>query len=125
MSTSNNSPQNFLGGTWTRIQGQFLLGASSTYAAGSSGGEAKHTLTTSEMPEHGHTLNAATAISSGGSTVMLTVGVGGSSVIGSRVSRTGYSYSNTSSLSVSNSGSGGAHNNMPPYLAVYIRKRTA
>ena len=125
MSTSNNSPQNFLGGTWERIEGRFLLGASSTYAVLSSGGEAKHTLTTSEMPEHGHVVNAATAISSGGSAIMLTVGVGGSSVIGSRVSRTGYSYSSTSSLSVSNSGSGGAHNNMPPYLAVYIRKRTS
>lgn len=125
MSTSNNSPQSFLGGTWERITDRFLLGAGSSYSVNATGGEKEHRLTTSEMPEHNHVINAATAIASGGSTVMLTVGTGGGSVVGSRVSRSGYSFSSTSSLSISNYGSGLAHNNMPPYLAVYIRKRTS
>ena len=44
------------GGTsWSRIEGRFLLGASSAYAVNSIGGEAAHTLTTAEMPSHTHT----------------------------------------------------------------------
>ena len=44
------------GGTsWSRIEGRFLLGASSDYAVNSIGGEAAHTLTTAEMPSHTHT----------------------------------------------------------------------
>ena len=44
------------GGTsWSKIEGRFLLGASSDYAVNSIGGEAAHTLTTAEMPSHTHT----------------------------------------------------------------------
>ena len=125
MSTKDSSPANFLGGTWERITDRFLLGAGSSYSVNATGGEKEHRLTTDEMPSHTHTLNAATAIASGGSTIMLTVGASGSNVIGSRVSRSGYSFSSTSSLSANNYGGGSAHNNMPPYLAVYIWKRTA
>ncbi len=42
MSTVSTDPSTFLGGTWSRIQGRFLLGASSTYPAGSTGGAATH-----------------------------------------------------------------------------------
>lgn len=42
LSTQSTDPSTFLGGTWARIQGRFLLGASSTYPAGSTGGAAKH-----------------------------------------------------------------------------------
>ena len=42
LSTRSTDPATFLGGTWSRIQGRFLLGASSTYTAGSTGGSAKH-----------------------------------------------------------------------------------
>ena len=42
MSTQSTDPATFLGGTWSRIQGRFLLGASSTYPAGSTGGAATH-----------------------------------------------------------------------------------
>lgn len=45
MSTKDSSPANFLGGTWERIEGKFLLGAGSGFGAGSTGGEATHTLT--------------------------------------------------------------------------------
>ena len=49
------------GGTsWSRIEGRFLLGASSDYAVNSIGGEAAHTLTTAEMPSHTHGLNGHT-----------------------------------------------------------------
>lgn len=43
------------GGTsWSKVEGRFLLGTSSSYAVNSIGGEAAHTLTTAEMPSHNH-----------------------------------------------------------------------
>lgn len=56
-STRNVSPASFIGGTWTQIKDTFLLTAGDTYQAGTTGGEATHTLTTSEMPSHAHGLN--------------------------------------------------------------------
>lgn len=44
------SPASFIGGTWERIEGKFIMGASDTYPAGSSGGSATHILTASELP---------------------------------------------------------------------------
>lgn len=37
-STQNVNPSSFLGGTWTAIEGRFLIGANSTYTSGSTGG---------------------------------------------------------------------------------------
>ena len=56
-STRNVSPATFLGGTWTQIKDTFLLTAGDTYQAGTTGGEATHTLTAQEMPSHAHGLN--------------------------------------------------------------------
>lgn len=42
MSTRSTNPGTFLGGTWNRLQGRFLIGASSTYGAGSTGGNTTH-----------------------------------------------------------------------------------
>ena len=39
---------------WTKIEGRFLLGASSAYKVNSIGGEATHKLTVNEMPSHTH-----------------------------------------------------------------------
>lgn len=36
------SPASFIGGTWERIEGKFIMGASDTYPAGSTGGSAEH-----------------------------------------------------------------------------------
>lgn len=50
------SPENpaviFGGGTWERIEGRFIMGASDTYPAGSTGGSATHHLTQSEIPNY-------------------------------------------------------------------------
>ena len=51
MSLEPTDPATLFGGTWERIQGRFLLAASDEYEAGSSGGEATHKLTVSEMPD--------------------------------------------------------------------------
>ena len=43
------------GVSWVKIEGMFLLAASSDYPVNSTGGEAVHTLTIDEMPKHKHT----------------------------------------------------------------------
>ena len=41
-SNDPTSPASFIGGTWERIEGKFIMGASDTYPAGSTGGEVEH-----------------------------------------------------------------------------------
>lgn len=48
------SPASFIGGTWERIEGKFIMGASDTYPAGSTGGSATHTQTKDELANHTH-----------------------------------------------------------------------
>ena len=48
------SPASFIGGTWERIEGKFIMGASDTYPAGSTGGSATHTQTEYEVAPHMH-----------------------------------------------------------------------
>lgn len=125
MSANATSPASFLGGSWERIQGRFLLAASSSYTAGSTGGEATHTLTEAELPEISGSFGGT---SSGNAWGVL----GTSSGVFSRSepipapTNTEKSSTNTRNATVNMSfGSGQAHNNMPPYLAVYVWKRTA
>nr|DAL45617.1 MAG TPA_asm: baseplate wedge protein [Caudoviricetes sp.] len=110
LSVTDANPAALFGGTWERIWGRFLLGADDTYAAGSMGGEAAHQLTTSEMPSHNHTLDNYNT--TGGATSSMTVQAN---------DKRGYS-GNVNTLYT---GGNKAHNNMPPYLAVYMWKRTA
>ena len=65
ITAGNTNPGTFLGGTWTQIaQGRTLMGVgtlgSDTYAAGETGGAARVTLTTAEMPAHNHGGNTGT-----------------------------------------------------------------
>ena len=126
MSVQNVSPEDFIGGVWEQIQGQFLLAASSTYPAGSTGGEATHTLSQEEMPRHYHLTMAPNKNNKNHQTTTYggvlpsvewqnAVGVGVSSDF----------LANTNNVpSDCYTGGSKAHNNMPPYLAVYMWKRT-
>lgn len=111
MSINSTSPATIFGGTWERIQDTFLLAAGSTYDAGSTGGEREHKLTVNEMPSHRHNIVIATGSVSGTEYFHAEQTQGGSYPI----------YSSP----VQPTGGGVAHNNMPPYLAVYVWKRTA
>ena len=124
MNVNSTNPGTLFGGTWEQIQGKFLLGMSSSYPAGSQGGEATHTLTISEMPSHDHPLSGNGNASALGTTYNA-ISMQGSAypndpalVRGSDYTGNGYAY-------INNRGGGQAHNNMPPYLSVYIWKRTA
>ncbi|MDO4810755.1 MAG: DUF859 family phage minor structural protein [Eubacteriales bacterium] len=109
MSANNVSPQTFFGGTWERIKDTFLLAAGDTYAAGATGGEAAHTLTVDEMPSHNHDI---------------AVYQSGSTDVANGLVRQAQGQISTG-LYVRYRGGNQSHNNMPPYLAVYIWKRTA
>lgn len=110
LSVSPTSPASLFGGTWERLKDRFLLAAGDTYAAGASGGEATHTLTANEMPSHTHQWKGYVWMKSNGDGNDYRTPIDGSDV--------------WSSAMVSAGGSQ-PHNNMPPYLAVYIWKRTA
>lgn len=58
VSPDPTSPASFIGGTWERIEGKFIMGASDTYPAGSTGGSATHTQTTDEIARHDHLVGA-------------------------------------------------------------------
>ena len=109
MSTKSTSPASLFGGSWNRIQDRFLIAAGSTYKAGGTGGEAKHTLTIQEMPAHTHSA---------------TTGYETSPTEG-RVFASGSTVNGRNSATTSSAGGGKPHNNLPPYLSVYVWKRTA
>lgn len=109
MSVVNTNPSTLFGGTWQSLEGMFLLGANSNYPAGSTGGEATHTLTNAELP----TTNQNFFTGSGSA--------GWAAPIASAGESNGV-YSMTLNMT---KGENKPHNNMPPYLAVYMWKRTA
>ena len=134
MSVNAASPASLFGGTWERIKDRFLLSAGDSYAAGASGGSATknlqhahttsgHTLTVSEMPSHRHTTNNLHQNSGSGSTFCFEVTSG---QVPSVTQWGGYT-GGGGSHSHGNTGNGLGTNQdiMPPYLAVYIWKRTA
>ena len=112
ISMNQTSPQTLFGGTWTQIQGRFLIGAGTAYPAGSTGGEATHTLTASEIPDHTHTFKyTGQSVTTGVNSIRL-------------YQAASNQYNAYSGGQSSNCG-GQAHNNLPPYMAVYMWTRTA
>lgn len=99
------------GGQWVRIEGSFLLAASKKHPAGETGGAETHTLTEAEMPAHVH----AQADMTWGYDWLDGVGQWSASS----------STHDTQSYTTKSAGGGQAHNNMPPYLSVYIWQRVA
>lgn len=112
MSVNSTNPKNLFGGTWEQIQGRFLFGMNSSYPAGSTGGEITHKLTQGEMPKHNHIIYAPNA---GGPDEGAALGF---PEVGS--SNTWWAVA----CMTEQTGDNEAHNNMPPYLSVYIWKRT-
>ena len=109
MSVNSTSPAALFGGTWESIGGRFLLGADSTYTAGSKGGEATHTLTIDEMPPHRHAIYMNSESSNGEFW-----GPNGVTPQSKEIAN-----------ATDTSGGNHPHNNMPPYLAVYMWKRVS
>lgn len=123
-SNDPTSPASFIGGTWERIEGKFIMGASDTYPAGSTGGEESVKLTRKNIP--------ILSIREG----VAAVNVAGSSV---HIPQWGWIYTATQ---VTNSDGYNSYtaqwadvgtldadmqnvNNMPPYYSMYIWRRVA
>lgn len=105
-------PATLWGGTWERVdEGRTLISAGSTYTAGSTGGEATHTLINSEIPSHNHAIWYPNESAGNNSAQIGYPSVASKSTYYAVGSNTG------------DVGGGKAHNNMPPYLAVYIWHR--
>lgn len=60
-SNDPTSPASFIGGTWARVEGEFIMGASSAYPVGTTGGSTTHTQTVAEMPSHNHSGSTGSA----------------------------------------------------------------
>jgi hypothetical protein len=95
------------GGTWEKLpQGTFIRAAGAT--AGGTGGEASHVLTVSEMPSHSHPYSRPVGNVGG----WPSIGTGSLTLVGE-------------TQSTSATGSGAAHNNLPPYKDCHVYERTA
>lgn len=128
MSVNSTSPATLFGGTWEQIKDRFLLASGSSYSAGATGGEATHTLTVQEMPSHSHMYRLFSPASTLENSTNDTKYGKPAAAIGSAASSGAYNcgYGGSSNEThIYTTGGSAAHNNMPPYLAVYIWKRTA
>lgn len=122
LSTNGTNPADLFGGTWTQLKDRFLLAAGDKYAAGSTGGEAEHLLTTDELPWHTHndTFWNDDFNQMGDANTDANV----------KKQYPGLVYDVAAGHDAWNhptEGAGGSqpHNNLPPYLAVYMWQRVA
>jgi hypothetical protein len=111
MSVDYFDPATKFGGKWERLMDKFLLGSGAIYASGQEGGEATHTLTVEELPNHrhektaeGHTPKIPGYMWESGDAFLIGAG-------GWKPDSPGYA------------GGDQPHNNMPPYLTVNMWKR--
>ena len=123
LSVSPTNPEVLFGGKWEAINSRFLIGTGTAtgeggetynFTAGAIGGEYSHKLTVTEIPAHKHqikTNNDDWNNSAGG-------GNFGTTHDGAN----GWANNN---WYTENAGGNGYHNNIPPFLAVYMWKRVA
>lgn len=127
ISVVETDPGTLFGGTWERLKDRFLLGAGDNYAAGAIGGENEHVLTVSEMPGHSHGEKSLVTGHDGWAEKTIgryTTHVPYDSGAYTGTEQTVHAATVSANTDTSVTGGSEAHNNMPPYLTVYMWKRT-
>lgn len=117
ISTNATSPATLFGGNWDEIHGAFLFANSALHKAGEIGGEEEHVLKEKEIPIHYHN----EYVGNDGGDGSVPEGYYGFTSIA-------YTSKNTywaKGSKTSEAGGGQAHNNMPPYLSVYMWQRVS
>ena len=91
------------------------------------GGEEKHTLSVSEIPSHTHTQNAHSHTTYNRWNTYCAGSCSGynSPANGSNQDGWQQDYTGSTTATNQNTGGGGSHNNMQPYITVYMWKRAA
>ena len=129
------NPSVLFGGTWEQIKDRFLLACGDTYSNGKTGGNAththttgNHTLTVEEIPSHTHSQKPI-SYSNGTATINCSGHYLNDNTNAWTNGRTNHllSWPDTGANGggeAHNHGNTGSSNNMPPYLAVYMWKRT-
>ena len=116
LSVVSTNPNTLLGfGTWSAFgTGRVLVGIDSGDTdfdtVEETGGAKTHTLTTAEIPSHSHVEQGPTSASGGAMTFGIDTNASGTQNAG---------------ISTAATGGDGAHNNLQPYIVVYMWKRTA
>ena len=121
MSVSPVNPGTLFGGTWVAWGvGRVPLGVDTAQTefntVEKTGGAKTHKLTTAEMPSHNHPASYyfRNSLPGGSPDGVMVYGAGGS----------GWTI-NGQGVNIGNTGGGGAHNNLQPYITCYMWKRTA
>ena len=128
ISIASTDPSSIWAGTtWEQFaKGRTLVGLNSDDSnfntIGQTGGEKTHTLTTSELPAHGHGM-AHTHSYTGPNTGSWKVGTGKAHTW--CTSAGGKTSGGASKSTTDNAGGGSAHNNLQPYIVVYMWKRVS
>ena len=115
-SSSNISPSEIFGGTWTKIIGRFLFASDSYHNVDQTGGEERVTLKISEIPFHSHQFTIPAL-----ETKFLHVEKGEFQI--PYQYNCHKAYGNTLNTKENDRG-GYSHNNMPPYLTANCWRRT-
>ena len=141
LSVNSTNPKTYFGGTWEQIKDRFLLAAGNTYSAGSTGGSASIQSHTHSIPSlsgtaasagaHTHIVSKRTTTYAAGTQTNYRAIASPTSVKADYtencVSESAGAHTHSVSVNGGTTGSAGSGNagNMPPYLTVYVWKRTA
>lgn len=129
LSVVSTDPGTLFGGTWARLgNGRALVAVDELdtdfATAEKTGGEKTHKLVAAEMPVHTHVQNAHQHVQQVNSAT--TGGLSGYGVDTSTATGVNSGYSTAATTAVNqNAGGDVAHNNLQPYISVFVWKRTA
>ncbi|MBR3961818.1 MAG: hypothetical protein IKK13_06390, partial [Clostridia bacterium] len=120
-SESSTEPSALFGGTWERITDTFVLAAGDKHKVGDVGGFETVVLTETQLPKHKHNVGFKDNDSEFRG---LSFGYGEDQSTHSAIVQ-GNATIEWKTLEISDTGSGEAHENMPPYVTAYCWKRIA